>query len=402
MLARSLARDLVAVAVAASLACSSEKSPAPEAPPPPHLVAIQVLPSAGPLPVPLGASIRFTAIGTYSDGEERDVTAEVTWSSSAAAVVISSAAGSAGTATAAALGTSEITATDPATGIASAVTVEVVDAQVVSLAVSPNAPRMPVGTTLQLAADATLTDATVVDLAASVTWASSDPSIATVSASGLVTAVAVGFVTITATDPSSLEEASTIAEVAGAEVVSLAVSPLAPTILFGTSLQLAADATLTDETVIDIASSVSWSSSDSAIATVSASGLVTAVAIGTTTITAHDPVSGQEASTTIEVTALPAALSYVALSRGSVVGGGPVEVVGTVALTSPATEPVVVTLTSSNASAIVPESVVVPVGSDRETFTVTTLPVSRRTKVTLTATSEGVTKTASLNLRVAR
>jgi hypothetical protein len=395
-----LARNLVAVAVAASLACSSEKAPAPEAPP--HLLAIQVLPAGAPLSVPLGASIRFTAIGTYSDGDERDVTAEVAWSSSSAAVSISSAAGGAGTASAAALGTSEITATDPATGIASAVTVQVVDAQVVSLAVSPDAPRMPVGTTLQLAAGATLTDATVVDLAASVTWASSDPSIATVSTSGLVTAEAVGFVTITARDPSSLEEATTVVEVAGAEVVSLAVSPLAPTILFGTSLQLAADATLTDETVIDIAASVTWTSSDPAIATVSASGLVTAVAVGTTTITANDPVSGEGASTSLEVTALPAALSYVALSRGSVVGGGPVEVVGTVALTSPATEPVVVALTSSNASAIVPESVVVPAGSDRETFSVTTLPVSRRTKVTLTASSEGVTKTATLNLRVAR
>lgn len=44
----------------------------------------------------------------------------------------------------------------------------------------------------------------------------------------------------------------------------------------------------------------------------------------------------------------------------------------------------------------------VPVGADRATFAVTTLPVDRRTKVTLTATREGVTKTASLNLRVAR
>jgi len=399
MLARSLARNLVGVTIAASLACSSEKGPAPEVP---HLVAIQVLPGSGPVPIPLGGSVRFSATGTYSDGEERDITAEVVWSSSAAAVAVSNAAGSAGTATAAALGTSEITATDPATGIGSAVTVEVVDAQVVSLAVSPNAPHMPVGTTVQLAADATLTDATVVDLAASVTWTSSDPSIATVSASGLVTAAAVGTATITAKDPSSLQEASATVEVAGAQVVSLAVSPLAPTILIGTSLQLAADATLTDETVVDLAASVAWVSSDPAIATVSSSGLVAAVVVGTVTITATDPVSSQVASTSVEVTALPAALSYLALSRGSVVGGGAVEVVGTVALTSPATEPVVVTLTSSNAFAIVPESIVVPVGADHATFAVTTLPVDRRTKVTLTATREGVTKTASLNLRVAK
>ena len=281
-------------------------------------------------------------------------------------------------------------------------TVEVVAAQVVSLAVSPIAPRMPLGTTLQLAADATLTDDTVADLAASVTWTSSDPAIATVSPSGLVTAAAVGTATITAKDPASLQEASTTVEVASAEIASLAISPDAPTILVGTTLQLAADATLTDDTIVDLAASVTWTTSDPAIATVSSSGLVTAVAVGTVTITTTDPSSSQEASTIVEVTALPAALSYLALSRGSVVGGGAVQITGTVALTSPATELVVVTLASSNAAVIVPDTVVVPAGADRATFAVTTSTVTRRTKVTLTATRDGVTKTATLNLRVAK
>lgn len=401
MLARTrFARNLVVVAAAASLACSGEKSPAPAVVA--HLVAIQVLPGTGPLSIPLGGSVRFTATGTYSDGDERDVTGEVVWSSSASAVSVSNATGSAGTATATALGTSELTATDPATGIASGVTVEVVAAQVVSLAVSPIAPRMPLGTTLQLAADATLTDDTVADLAASVTWTSSDPAIATVSPSGLVTAAAVGTATITAKDPASLQEASTTVEVASAEIASLAISPDAPTILVGTTLQLAADATLTDDTIVDLAASVTWTTSDPAIATVSSSGLVTAVAVGTVTITTTDPSSSQEASTSVEVTALPAALSYLALSRGSVVGGGAVQITGTVALTSPATELVVVALASNNAAVIVPDSVEVPVGADRATFAVTTSAVTRRTRVKLTATHDGVTKSATLNLRVAK
>ena len=281
-------------------------------------------------------------------------------------------------------------------------TVEVVAAQVVSLAVSPIAPRMPLGTTLQLAADATLTDDTVADLAASVTWTSSDPAIATVSPSGLVTAAAVGTATITAKDPASLQEASTTVEVASAEIASLAISPDAPTILVGTTLQLAADATLTDDTIVDLAASVTWTTSDPAIATVSSSGLVTAVAVGTVTITTTDPSSSQEASTSVEVTALPAALSYLALSRGSVVGGGAVQITGTVALTSPATELVVVALASNNAAVIVPDSVEVPVGADRATFAVTTSAVTRRTRVKLTATHDGVTKSATLNLRVAK
>lgn len=309
------ARQLLTVVLAAAaLACSSEKSPGPQAA---RLVSLQVLPAAaGPLTVPLGGSVRFTASGTYSDGETRDLTASVVWSSSAPAVVaISNAAGSAGVATAAALGTSDVSATDPETG---------------------STARAPV-------------------------------------------------------------------EVVAAQVVSLAVSPLAPTLLVGSTLQLAADATLTDETVADLAASVTWTSSDPAIATVSPNGLVTAVAVGVATITAKDPVSLAEATTTVEVTAVPAALSYLALSRGSAIGGGTVQITGTVALTSPAEGLVVVTLASSDeAAATVPASVTVPAGADRATFAVTTFVVARRTKVTLTATRGEVTKSATLNVRVAR
>ncbi|WP_242346317.1 Ig-like domain-containing protein [Anaeromyxobacter terrae] len=313
---RHAAGTVAALAIAAvSLAAcsSSDKSPAAG----PHLAAIQVLPAtAGAVSVPLGESVRLTATGTYSDGSTREVTTEVVWSSATPAIVaVSNAAGDAGLATTASVGTSEVTATEPSSGVAGRVTVEVLSAQ----------------------------------------------------------------------------------------VVSLAVSPIDPTLLVGSTLQLQADGTLTDDTSADLTASVAWTSSDAAIATVSQDGLVTAVAVGTATITALDPVSGATASTTIEVTNLPAALSYLGLSRGSVIGGGSVAVVGTVALTSPATEAIVVTLTSSNpAGAAVPESVIVPVGAQSATFGVTTSAVTRRTKVTLSATDGKTTKTASLNVRVAK
>jgi trimeric autotransporter adhesin len=54
---------------------------------------------------------QFTAHGTYSDGTEEDVTAQVSWSSSAPAVVqISNEPGSEGLATAVGAGTAEIEA----------------------------------------------------------------------------------------------------------------------------------------------------------------------------------------------------------------------------------------------------------------------------------------------------
>ncbi|WP_242356397.1 Ig-like domain-containing protein [Anaeromyxobacter sp. SG64] len=310
---RHTARRLAVLTFAAAslAACSGEKSPAAG----PHLAGIQVQPaSAGVVSVLVGESVRLAAVGTYSDGTTRDVTAEVVWSSAAPEIVaVSNAAADAGLATSASVGTSEVTATEPMSGVTGRVTVEVVP-----------------------------------------------------------------------------------------PIVSLAVSPIDPTLLVGTTLQLQADGTLVDDTTADVTATVTWTTSDAAIATVSPGGLVTAVAVGTATITAVEPVSGATASITVEVTTLPAALSYLGLSRGSVIGGGPVQIVGTVALTSPATEDVVVTLTSSNAAVGVPETVTVPAGAQSATFDVTTSAVTRRTKVTLTATDGTSTKTASLNLRVAK
>jgi uncharacterized protein YjdB len=310
-----LVRDLafLALAVASLSACSGEKSPSSQA----HLAGIQVLPaSAEPISVPTGLTVRFTAVGTFSDGTRRDVTGDVIWSSSSPAVAtVSNAPAGAGTATAVAPGTAEIAATDPTSGATSYATVQVLEAQVQELAVAPVAPTLLVGSTLQMQANAILTDDTGADLAASVTWTSSDP----------------------------------------------------------------------------------------AVATVTPNGLVTAVAVGTATITAADAVSGLSDGTPVSVTAMPAALSFLSLSRGSVVGGGPVQITGTVMLTSPATELVVVSLASSDAAVVsVPDSVVLPAGAQSATFAVTTSAVARKTAVFLTATREDVTKTAKLNVRVAR
>ena len=55
------------------------------------------------------------------------------------------------------------------------------------------------GTTTQFDAKATLSDSTTQDVTSSATWQSSDATVATVSASGVVTGVAAGTVTVTAT-----------------------------------------------------------------------------------------------------------------------------------------------------------------------------------------------------------
>ena len=107
-------------------------------------------------------------------------------------------------------------------------------------------------------------------------------SVATVNASGLVTGVAEGVATITA----SVGSASGSAVVTVMQpVASVEVSPSAETIGLGSTLQLTAEGF--DETGAAVGGAkFSWESSDAAVATVDASGLVTGVTVGVATITA--------------------------------------------------------------------------------------------------------------------
>ena len=105
---------------------------------------------------------------------------------------------------------------------------------------------------------------------------------ATVDAGGLVTAVAEGVATITA----SAGEASGSAVVTVMQpVASVEVSPSAETIGLGSTLQLTAEAFDENGEAVEGAE-FSWESSDAAVATVDGSGLVTAAGNGTATITA--------------------------------------------------------------------------------------------------------------------
>jgi hypothetical protein len=78
--------------------------------------------------------------------------------------------------------------------------------------------------------------------------------------------------------------------------------------------------------------------------------------------------------------------------------------IGTVTLSAPAPAGgAVVNLSSSNNSdASVPSSVTIPAGSTSRSFTISTDRVDSNTAVTITATRNGVTKTANLTITSGR
>src|SRR5437773_3779584 len=232
----------------------------------------------------------------------------VTWSSSNPGVATVNGAGQA---TGVAVGAATLTATSE--GKSGTAAILVTNVPVASVAVSPASASVQVGQTVQLAA--TPRDANGNPLSGrAVSWASSNTAVATVSGSGLVTGVTAGSATITATsEGKSGTSAITVTAPAPAPVASVTVTPAPASVPTGQTVQLTAtlkDAngnTLTGRTV-------AWASNNTAVATVTGSGMVSGVTAGTASIAAtSETVTGTSALT---VTA--AAASYVLVGAGDI------------------------------------------------------------------------------------
>ena len=122
-------------------------------------------------------------------------------------------------------------------------------------------------------------------IGASVAWASSASSVASVSSTGLVTALADGPATITATSGSANGTASVTVEQVAASV-TLSPSLIVLVVLTGPGATATVTASVTDAGGSAISNpSLTWSSNNLSVATVDANGLVTAVSGGLATIT---------------------------------------------------------------------------------------------------------------------
>ncbi|MBC8086182.1 MAG: Ig-like domain-containing protein [Phycisphaerae bacterium] len=151
------------------------------------------------------------------------------------------------------------------------------------------------------------------------TWRSSDPRRVTISATGILTGVSVGPAVISVSSDANPELVSVVSVTVGPQytgINSITISPASVTLIPGQTQGVSA--TVTADAGAN--RNVSYSSSSPNIATVSAQGLVTAVSVGSATITARSVVD-TSVRTSVPITVRPVAPARVSIqaitSRGT-------------------------------------------------------------------------------------
>ncbi|MBQ8008907.1 MAG: Ig-like domain-containing protein, partial [Bacteroidaceae bacterium] len=216
-----------------------------------------------------------------------------------------------------------------------------------------------------------------------VTWTSSDPTKVTVDENGVVTGVSGGTdgpVTITVTSEdggfTATIELSYVAT--PVNVTGVTVAPTTKEIGAGGTFNLTATVAPADATE----KGVTWSSSDPAVATVDANGVVTAKAAGTATITATTVDGAKTATCEVTVTA-PIPLEAVSLNKNSIpelVKGSNDQLVATLNPTDATMQSVVWTSSDSNVATVDQNGLVTAKGGGTAIITVTATDVEGNVK----------------------
>lgn len=213
---------------------------------------------------------------------------------------------------------------------------------VASVSITPSSLNLVEGGTQQLTANVLPSNATN----KAVSWASSDATKATVSASGLVAAVAPGTVNISAVTADGGYSSLASVTVTAAVVLptSVVVTPNPVSLFIGGTQQMVATVLPANSTN----KAVTWSSSDTAKATVSGTGLVTAISAGSVNIIATTA-NGLTSSSTLTASVDPSIPVSVSVSPKTVnlTVGATQQMVSSV---SPSTASQTVTWASSDTS----------------------------------------------------
>lgn len=268
--------------------------------------------------VGVGVSVSLTATALYTDGSKSDVTASATWSSADATVATVAVTGATATATGVTPGSTVISATFG--GLTGSTPITVSGAKLTGISISPSAATIAVGGTAILKATANYSDGSAVDVTATAVWSSADTTIATASG-GIVTGVAAGSTTVTASFGGATGSAAIT--VSPAKLLSITITPNPANAPLGSKVTFKATGVYEGGATRDVTNDVTWSTDDASVATVSnaagSKGQITPIKVGSTG--AHATLDGIVGNATINVTAATVTSITVSPNPMSLVAG---------------------------------------------------------------------------------
>jgi uncharacterized protein YjdB len=375
----ALLRDLLVLLLPVAVGVTCERPLAAPSNQPPPAAQIVVVPES--LTVDPSQQVRFLAYGRTGAGDSIGVA--VAWSTTGGTVT------SDGMFTADTLaGDFLVTATSAQPKLSGASRVHNRGRPpVASVTVSPAAASVTIGQTVQLAAVAKDSSGNPLT-GRSITWSSGTQAVATVSGSGLVTGAGAGAATITGASGGKSGTATITVTVV--PVATVMVSPATANIMVGNTVQLTATPKDANGNVLT-GLAVTWASNNGGVATVSGTGLVTALAAGTVIITAA--CEGKSGAATVTATNVPVASVTVSPATASVQVGQTVQLTATPkdATGNPLSGRVITWATSNAAVATVSGGLVSGGAVGLATITATSEGQSGTAAVTVTPLSGGGT-----------
>lgn len=269
------------------------------------ITSIAITPNA--VSVPKGTSTNLTAMAIYSDGSTGDVTNSVTWSSNDAFVAT---VDNNGEVTANdSSGTVDITASLNGVTSANPAIVTATDAILTSISIEPVLVSVPKGLSQEYTAIGMYSDGSLANITNSVAWNSTDPSVAIIISTGYYTIASViagsGTTYITAYKGGITSNRATLtATPAIPEKLDVSPSYLNTVILnVLDTQQFTATEVLSDGTQNNVTNQATWVSTNPATATVSATGLVTAISVNASPVGIYATYNSlQSLSTSVLVT----------------------------------------------------------------------------------------------------
>ncbi|MDH3327025.1 MAG: Ig-like domain-containing protein, partial [Gammaproteobacteria bacterium] len=272
-----------------------------------------------------GTKLNIIATGIYSDGTHQNITQDVLWlSDNPASVFVSNEKGKKGDAYSLSVGSALVSATQGSTIGTSNITVNAKLLSAITILADGNN-MLAAGNEVQLKAIGNYSDGSILDISNQVTWQSSDNKICIVSTSeqhyGLIKAKTAGTCNVTA--KAEQVSNSLLFTISDATLQSISISPNNTSLPRGTKIQLIATGLYSDATTSDISKTVSWKSNNiftSISEELNTKGLLSAIDIGSSTITAtYDTISATSTATVNAATLESIAIS--ALITGDFING---------------------------------------------------------------------------------